>query len=192
MQFNQAGQYIVHRLKTELPSGLYYHDVNHTLDVYSAAERLGKSEGISGHDLQLLLTAAWYHDSGYLNGTIEHERESCKIAHDMLPGFGYSAGEVEQICTIIMATHLPQSPTNHLGEILADADLDYLGRDDFHPISEKLHKELCQAGARMTRDEWNLVQIKFLESHQYFTHTARADRQAKKEHNLHLIKADLK
>lgn len=192
MQFNQAGQYIIDRLQTELSPTLYYHDATHTLDVYSAAERLAQSEGITGHDLQLLLTAAWYHDSGYLHGLVEHEKESCKIARESLPGFGYSGDEIEAICSIIMATHLPQSPTNHLGEILADADLDYLGRDDFGPISEKLHRELCQAGAKMTRDEWNHLQIKFLQSHQYFTSTARASRQAKKEHNLHLIKADLK
>ena len=30
-----------------------------------------------------------------------------------------------------MATKIPQKPQNHYEEVLSDADLDYLGRDDF-------------------------------------------------------------
>lgn len=52
-------------------------------------------------------------------------------ARQYLPHFGYTGDEIEQVCDIIMATQMPQNPHNHLGQIICDADLDYLGRNDF-------------------------------------------------------------
>ena len=37
---------------------------------------------------------------------------------------------------------MPQTPKNHLEEIMCDSDLDYLGRQDFYPIAETLRQEL--------------------------------------------------
>ena len=87
-----------------------------------------------------------------------------------------------------MATKIPQSPKNHLEEILADADLDYLGRDDFEKISERLFQEL----ALNDRNEWNKIQISFFEKHNYFTDSAKRMRNEKKQENLEKIKAQTK
>lgn len=191
MQFEEAGKYVMGLLNRELPAALCYHNVAHTLDVYNAAERIAKSEGVTGHNLKLLLTAAWYHDSGHVTGKPDHEMQSCAIAREALPQFNYTPVEIKRICSIIMATRLPQSPKDILGEILADADLDYLGRDDFFAISAKLYEELGNTGRKVPKDEWNRIQVKFFESHHYFTKTARAERETKKEENLQLIKAEL-
>jgi uncharacterized protein len=191
MQLKEAGEFIISKLSTELPPVLSYHNVAHTQDVYQAAERLGHEEQLSEAEMRLLLTAAWYHDSGYLHANADHERISCKIAAEVLPAFGYSDEDILAIQAIIMATRLPQTPTDHLGEILADADLDYLGRDDFEAISNKLYDELYQNGNVHSHDEWNRMQVGFLESHRYFTESARRDRKAKKEYNLQQIKAEL-
>ena len=43
-----------------------YHSVAHTKDVVKAATRIAKAEGVEGDELTLLLTAAWFHDSGYI------------------------------------------------------------------------------------------------------------------------------
>ncbi len=191
MQFEEAGRYIISLLNRELPANLCYHNVDHTLDVYSAAEHIAKAEGVTGKELTLLLTAAWFHDSGHIKGRQDHEKLSCSIARESLPQFGYSTADIEHICEIIMATKLPQSPKDHLGEILADADLDYLGRDDFFEISDKLYKEFCLTGHVTSKEHWNQVQVEFFEDHRYFTKTARAERETKKEKNLQLIKAEL-
>ena len=95
--------------------------------------------------------------------------------------------EIEKICGMIMATRIPQSPKTHLEQILADADLDYLGRDDFYTIGDKMYKELGLGH----RDEWNEMQLKFLERHTYFTQTALALRDAKKKKHLDQIREQL-
>lgn len=192
MQFKSAGKFILSKLSKELPKHLSYHSVEHIKDVYSAAEHLAKQENISPYEMKLLLTAAWFHDSGFLKGAKGHEEESCRIAQESLPTFGYQPEEIDRICGMIMATKIPQSPKNHLEEILADADLDYLGRDDFFSIGNKLFTELSMFGFLDTEDEWNRVQVRFLESHHYFTDTALKLRHEKKKEHLALVKSKIK
>jgi uncharacterized protein len=191
MQVERAGNDILNRLKKELPPQLYYHNADHAKDVYEAAKRIGEAEGITGDEMQLLLTAAYYHDSGFLIKAKGHEEESCRIAREALSDYGYKADEIERICGMIMATRLPQSPTNHLEEILADADLDNLGRADFFEISHKLFLENSFFGKGGDENEWNRQQIDFIEKHQYFTKSAINLRQAKKDANLGRIKAQV-
>ncbi|WP_116787758.1 HD domain-containing protein [Flavobacterium psychrotrophum] len=180
-------EFILARLKNDLAPHLYYHSVNHTLDVYERAADLAKIEGIPDNEAALLLTAALYHDSGYLYQSAGHEEISCEIAQQTLPEFGYSQNDIEKICEIITATRLPQTPADKLGEIISDADLDYLGRDDFFELGDKLYLEMCAGGNILTRSEWNDQQIAFLKAHTYFTKTAQQLRNQKKQENLNQL-----
>ncbi|ASU31983.1 HD domain-containing protein [Mucilaginibacter xinganensis] len=191
MQLDDAGNFIIQRLKTELPGHLVYHNADHAKDVYDAAKHIAEAQGIAGEELTLLLTAAYYHDSGFLIKAEGHEEESCRIARETLPYYGYTRDEIAKICGMILATRLPQSPQNLLEEILADADLDNLGRDDFFIISERLFLESLYLGKAATKDEWNGQQINFMENHRYFTKSAINLRQAKKDANLGRIKVQV-
>ena len=66
MQFNEARKFILKKLKKELPRHLSYHSVEHITDVYKSAKAIAKHEKVKGEDLKLLLTAALFHDSGFL------------------------------------------------------------------------------------------------------------------------------
>lgn len=191
MRFKEAGKFILRKLTRELPRHLYYHSVEHIRDVYGAAERIGKAEGLDPKSLKLVLTAAWYHDAGFLRGAKNHEEESCRIARVALPNFGYQDSDIALVCGMIMATKIPQTPKNRLEEILADADLDYLGRDDFFSIGDRLYNELSVFGFINTEREWNELQVRFLTSHHYFTHTALQSRQQKKAAHLEILRDKL-
>lgn len=190
-QFQQVSKFIFGKLEKELPDYLSYHNRDHTVDVLQAAEDIANSEGIMENDKRLLLTAALFHDSGFLRGRDEHEMESCAIAKSILPGYNYQQEEIEIICGMIRATKIPQSPQNHLEEILCDADLDYLGRDDFFVLSNKLFAELTAEGIIADNNEWNREQADFMENHRYYTATSIKLRQAKKEQYIKLIKSKL-
>jgi uncharacterized protein len=189
MQFKKAKDFILEKLRKELPSHLSYHSVEHIKDVYQASEFLAGQEGIEGDELLLLLTAALYHDSGFLIQAKDHEVLSCNIVKSYLPQFEYTGEQIDRICSMIMSTKLPQSPKNKLEEILCDADLDYLGRDDFYQTGARLYEEFILGGIVNNEEEWNKVQLKFLESHYYFTHTATKLRKQKKDDNLREIRA---
>ena len=183
MQVEQAGAFILEKIKKELAERFHYHNADHAMDVYTAAKQLAAGEGIGQHDTQLLLTAAYYHDSGFLSGQANHETRSCENVRQYLPDFDYTADEIEQVCDIIMATKIPQNPHNHLGQIICDADLDYLGRNDFFILSKRLFSELVITDHLETEQEWDKQQVKFLQNHRYFTQTAlRLRDKCKNEH----------
>lgn len=191
MQYEQAKEFILKKLEHELPQHLSYHSVAHVNDVCSAADDIAKKEDVTGEDHTLLMTAALFHDSGFLFGAAEHEKKSCEIAKQYLPNLGYTPEQIEKICGMIMATRIPQTPHNHLEEILADADLDYLGRDDFFSIGNRLFEELAMFGIVSNEEDWNRLQVRFLEQHHYFTKTAIQTRQAGKDAHLKAIKSRL-
>lgn len=202
--FDMASEFARRRLETRLPLYLYYHSAVHTMhDVVPAAKRLAKLEGVEGDELLLLLTGAWFHDLGFIfiNGdtTLEyktrvsqHEEASAAIARQVLPDFGYSPAEVEIVTGTIMATRLPQTPHNLLEQIVADADLDAIGRSDFWKISYRLKEEFTAFGMPSAEEAWLTRQLSFLQSHRYFTPSAQKLRQAGKEQNIQEIRARLR
>lgn len=191
MQFKEVKKFILAKLKKELPKHLFYHSIEHIKDVYDSAKKIAKSEKISNEDTDLLLTAALFHDSGFIIDQKEHERLSAELAEKHLPDYGYTPEQIKVIKGMIMATKIPQSPKNKLEQILCDADLDYLGRDDFFTIGDKLFSELSMYGIINSENDWNKLQIGFLEKHHYFTETAIKTRKAKKEEHLELIRSKI-
>jgi uncharacterized protein len=187
IELSELKQIVFDKLNKELPKHLYYHSPGHVADVYEAALHIAECEGINGNDRVLLATAVLFHDSGFIHQSKNHEDKGVEIARGMLPAFGYSIQEIDQICGMIMATKIPQTPHSKLEEIICDADLDYLGRDDFWEIGNSLHKEILAGGAEMSVKEWNQLQFRFLTAHQYFTQTAIAERKAKKQLHLNTI-----
>lgn len=192
MDYDKIKKLILKKLKENLPEHLSYHSVMHVKDVINAVEEIAVSENVEDEDLMLLKTAALFHDTGFLFGAKDHEEKSCEIAQEFLPNYGYSQPQIDKIKGMIMATKIPQKPHNHLEQILADADLDYLGRDDFFKIGDKLFEELTMFGIVNSERDWNLLQEKFLESHHFFTKTAIESRNHKKQENLNIIKSKLK
>jgi predicted metal-dependent HD superfamily phosphohydrolase len=157
--------------------------------VLEQAQQIAAREGVTDEEkLFLLKVAALYHDTGFLFIYSGHEQKGCELGQDELPGFGLTPPQIEKICGMIMATKIPQSPNNKLEEIICDADLDYLGRDDFDPISNSLYKEFLDVGFVKDYDDWMQKQIGFLDAHHYFTNSSQQLRQPVKAARLKKLK----
>lgn len=192
MEYERLYADMMLKLKEGLSPNLYYHGLHHTIDVLSALTQISKHENISGTPLLLLKTAALLHDSGFTETYKDHEEAGCRITRTMLPNYGYSAEDIDIVCGMIMATKIPQTPDNKLEEIICDADLDYLGRDDFYHISHTLFKELVFRGVLTDENEWNKIQVRFLSAHHYFTATCQNMREANKQQRIEEIKKIVK
>jgi len=189
MDYKAAEHYIIDKLSKELPCTLYYHGIEHTLDVLSAAENYAVMEHLNKEDLILLRTAALYHDSGFLVKYSSNEVASVEIISNVLPGFGYSDQQIDRISKMILTTELPQKPRNLPQKILCDADMDYLGRDDFYMIGIRLYREWNENGIPTTLREWYIQELYFLQQHEYFTWSAFNLRNEKKMKYIADIKA---
>ncbi len=177
------------RLRSGLPKNLHYHNLAHIEDVLNAAMTIGKAEKLSAEDLNLLRIAVLFHDSGLTISLVDHEELGCQLAQQMLPGFGFSATQLQAVCGMILATRIPQNPVTLPEKIMCDADLDYLGREDFYTTGRKLYEELHALGKLNNELEWNKMQKSFLESHRYHTGFSRGLRETRKQQHLREISA---
>jgi uncharacterized protein len=193
MNFYGAKDYVINRLKNELSPNLYFHSLDHSLDVLHTACRLNSMEELSESDSLLIETAAIYHDTGMIVTYLDHEKASAEMAKQILPGFDYSPNEIEIVESLIMVTTMPQSATTKLEKIICDADLDALGREDFFITSFQLLLEWKLYGImNPTLTEWIRFEIDFMEKHRYFTNSAIKLREAQKQKNIQAFKDLLK
>jgi uncharacterized protein len=180
---------ILELLRTDLDQRLTYHCLAHTEDVLEQAQRIALTEGIADPKLLLLIKiAALFHDTGFLRTYKGHEEESCRIMEEYVSDRDLTKPDIEMIKGMIRATKVPQTPHNLAEKILCDADLDYLGRDDFKPISETLKDEFLVYGIIKTEQDWDDMQVSFFESHRYFTGTSLQNRYPLKMKHLQALK----
>jgi adenylate cyclase len=189
IRYDDLEESVLNRLEKELPGNMHYHNLKHTIDVIVQVELIGRSEGISDEELLLLKTAALFHDFGFIFGYQDHELLGIKQVKEILPKYDYTEEQIQKIEDLIFVTKLPPEPKNRIEEIMCDADLDYLGRVDFIPVSQMLFRELVDHGKiEDNLEKWNKLQIKFIENHQYFTETAKSLRDVNKKKQLESIR----
>jgi len=191
MQYEQAYSFLISKLEDGLPAYITYHDAQHTKNVISAAEHLAELEEVTGDNLILLKTAALFHDAGFIQHHQDHEEISCKIARKYLPGYKYTEEQIDIICRLIMTTKLPQSPFDHLSQLLCDADLYYLGGDEYTKGAEKLFLEYKRNGLVETHAEWQLKQLEFLSTHRYYTKSAIYERETGKQRHWQELRSKI-
>lgn len=188
IEFHKAEDDVLKKLEEGLPKNLHYHNVNHTREVCDAVERIALSEGIHNEDLYILKMAALYHDAGFIERYQNNEEIGATLARKELPKYGFNEEQIKLVEKLIMVTFTSKEPETLLEKILRDADLDYLGREDFHEVSARLKQELLDREMVRSDDHWDELQIDFLEKHNYFTETARKTRDELKKQHLEEIR----
>jgi uncharacterized protein len=190
MVFEEIQQTVYQEILAKLPEHLTYHNLDHTAYVIEKAIFLAGELKVSANDLHLLKLAALFHDTGFIDNPKDHEEKGCKIARGYLEK-GYSTDDLQKIYGMIMATKIPQSPTSLLENILADADLEYLGTDLFEKIGKTLFEELKHFNPDFTEQAWDELQLVFMQKHHYHTEYCQKHREPKKQENLLTVKKRL-
>ena len=187
--FDRARAYALERLERELPRNLFYHSLVHTRnEVVPAVQRLAALEGVEGGLLLLLLTAACYHDIGFLRSRQDHELASVSIAQEVLPTFGYRPAQIRIIDQTILSTAASETPHTLLEMILVDADFDILGTEAYQCRSDDLRRQLAAFGTTSSDEEWCRTQVDLLETHRYRTRAAHRLRDPGRQRNLELAR----
>lgn len=182
--FERVATRILDRLERELSPDLTYHNAAHTRYVLEKTVLLAEIEKITGKKRLLLYFASLFHDAGFLVSNHRHEAYSCEIARSELLNEGLTEEDLDTICHTIMATAIPQKPHSKAGRIIADADLFYMGTDQYDFYAEKLYEEICHFQPTFSRSEWLHMQIGFLQNHRY--HTAYAKNNLEEKKRMHL------
>lgn len=183
---DQVEKFVSKLLKDKLSNSYTYHNFNHTRDVVNAVVILADGEDISVTDKETLLVAAWFHDTGYINGCTNHEDESVVIASSFLKENEKSEDYIEKVANLIKATTYNYVPKTLQEKIIKDADYYHLSSDEYLSTCESLRMEWQTVDRKLYVDgDWLLENLDFLtHKHQYFTDYALKNWQPLKEKNI--------
>ena len=85
----EISDYITNLFDKQLPSLFVYHNLQHTEDVAGAAGEIAENSGLDQVKREMLLIAAWFHDTGYIESIENHEEKSVEIAEKFLKKLHY-------------------------------------------------------------------------------------------------------
>lgn len=170
--------------------GLSYHNLAHTERVVANAQQIGSHYQLDARDSFIVITAAWFHDTGYhISDAKDHELRGTELAENFLKAKGVDEETILAIRNCILATCMPQSPKNLLEKIVCDADLYHLGTSDFPELNKLMRKEAeWRKNRKISKSEWRKGTISLLENHRYQTDFAQGLLDAKKQQNIAKLK----
>ncbi len=180
-------EYVADFVADHFTENICYHNIDHTLEVVDAVEYIGKKCQISEGELEVVLVAAWFHDTGYYLGCENHEKASAQIARDFLQKLGVDQDFIDSVVKCVLATKVPQTPNSLLEKIICDADLFHLATEKFFEKSELLWKEFSYTNENMTPESWLNQSKKFVEAHRYHTKFGKEKLSPQLKKNLKLL-----
>ncbi|WP_291130931.1 Pycsar system effector family protein [Flavobacterium sp. UBA7682] len=186
----QAEDFVYKLLKDKLSDSFLYHNFNHTLSVVNAVKTIANAQKVSDHEQELLLLAAWFHDTGYTNCCENHEAVGVTIAENFLKERNYNQEDIAKICSLINATRKSATPTDALEKIIRDADYFHLADKDYLSSAEFLKQELKSTlNIDFTDLAWAKENLNFLTNHhRFFSDYALLHWQPKKEKNIQKLR----
>lgn len=189
-----AEHYVSTLLKEKLPSAFVYHNLNHTVGVVQAITKIAKYQQVPNEDTEKLLIAAWFHDTGYIYGTENHEMASVQIVSDFLKAQDCDEEFIKSVADLIHSTVFLHQPQNELEQIICDADYFHFSSDNYLTICEFLREEWENVCSRRFTDlEWakeNLIMLS--QKHEFYTSFALTFWQPVKEKNISRIQKRIK
>jgi len=169
-----------------------YHNIIHTTEVVNVTEKISQDENLSYDDTEILLIAAWFHDTGYFHCCKGHEEQSSEYARDFLQKEKYPIEKIEKIIDCIKATQIPHTPENKLEEIICDADLHHLGMNDIKVRGDLLRQEYELKGIKKLSDgEWLKSSLEFFKRHKFFTNYAKREFELQKNVNMNKMEKQI-
>ncbi len=183
---SKTEDFVFELFKKELDPSFLYHNYKHTERVLKSTRELIENCDVTDDEKQILELAALLHDTGYTQGTQDHEERSVEIATAFLNKQDVDKAIIDEVNKCIMATKFKDSPKTKLDKIIRDADSSHFGKEYFEEASEFLRKELELRNIKSyTAPEWREENIKVLaKKHQFYTDYALKNWEEIKNDNL--------
>lgn len=179
-------KHVFNLLNTALDVKYVYHNLAHTQRVVDNVKKVSEAVKLPKLDTENLEIAAWFHDTGYIKGSKNHEEESVHIASKFLKEKKVSDKRIATISEIILATKIDVLPKNNLEEIIKDADTAHLASKNFLDFISLLRKEWeLSLDKKYSNAEWITLNLSFLtQKHRYYSEYALKNWSKGKDKNL--------
>jgi len=182
----KADEFVLNLFKDNLPNTFLYHNYSHTQRVAKSTKELIENSELNVKEEEVLMLAAWLHDTGYTVRFDGHEEESVKIATNFLEENNVDQETIDQVAKCILATKMDTTPESNLEKIIRDADSSHMAKDYFEETSELLRQELQLLNIRnFSAGEWLAENVHmFTDKHQFYTDYALKNWKEGKDENL--------
>ncbi len=188
----KAERHVRDLLNNKLGPGYHFHSIDHTVEAVQAAAEIGRHSGLSEEQLEPVLLAAWFHDTGHVVQYNGHEEKSAGIARAFLQNEKYPEEKTAEVERIIMATRMGHEPVDLPEQIMRDADLLHLGRKKALKKGALLRREKAEVLNRHFTDrEWLELDKQFYTKARFYTDYAREQYNAGIKKNLAKIEKRL-
>lgn len=168
---------------------LPFHSVEHTREVYRYSKTIAQYEEVYGSDLDPILIAALFHDTGMAESYVDHEEQSVVYAKEFLEKMNYAPKKIQIVEDCILATKMPQAPKTKAEKIICDADLYHLGIESYLFKNERLRAEWETFFDRSyTDEEWFKMNMDFLKKQKYHTWFGKTVLNNRKDMNYKVLK----
>lgn len=164
----------------------YYHSYWHAIDVMTRAIYLAEKELLNESDVEILALAWLFHDTWFVIQYDHNEIFWARIAKNYLKSVFYPTEKINLIEKIILATDPAyKNPQNYYEEIIKDADMDNLWRDDFLQKNNDIKREIeIVKNIKINDPEWKHASVELLKEFKYKTNSQKYERDKKKVENL--------
>jgi predicted metal-dependent HD superfamily phosphohydrolase len=187
-----AAGYVRNYFSKTLKHNFCYHNLAHTIDVTKGVNKLCSATKIDSRLKTIILVAAWFHDLGYLCQIEDHERVSALLAEAFLRKRNIDQKDIKLVKSCILSTRCPQLPTTLMEKVLCDADLIYLGDQNFFKFSTQLRREWESTLNKVYTDvEWLEINISFISAHRFHTKYCLNYLEKKKRKNVQWLTGQL-
>ena len=189
---------IAYDLLDFLDVSLTYHNKEHTTElVFPWSIALAAGEEFSPEERYLTGIAAVFHDTGFPFQYNKNEPLGAEFAEEymlMVNGFFYDPKHIQTVKEAILNTNMKNPPPTKVAAVLRDADLSYIGGDNFMDRllalqeESQLHPKSPFHEVSLEDKLWGESSLAFIEGHRWFTHSARLLFGNTKKRNLRTLK----
>ncbi len=171
---DNAKDFVTKLFKEKLSENYLYHNFTHTKEVADTCLEIAEQSKLADDEIEILLLAAWFHDTGYIFSTVDHEEKSVQVMKAYLEGQNYNEEKINNISNLILSTENSREPQNIKEKIIKDADLAHIGKEKFDDKGELLRGEWELLFNRIYSDlEWQKIQLDFLNKKKFYTEYAK-------------------
>ena len=127
----EVEKFVFSFLSKSIHPNYVYHNLPHTQRVVKKVIEISESTEMEKTVLENLEIAAWFHDTGYIDGSENHEVKSVQIATEFLGSKNISEERIQEVAALILATEMKSVPQNISEEIIKDADCAHVASKNF-------------------------------------------------------------
>ncbi len=172
----------------DAPPNLYFHNLSMARGIIAQVELICRSEQVPERTFFVLKLASFFLITGYITDYEKPEEASLAFMDEILPRYRIDEQLVNE-SRLLISNSYNESYNTLADKILHDARYEYLGRNDYIRLNDRLLKERTEHGLEIRKEGWEEIQKHLLANHEFLTETARILRSVSIEEQANALKA---